>query len=101
MVNYRVIFIHEAAIGKTSKTMPRIFLDPNSWSAKGTTALKWTELSTDGKIMAYGISEKGSDWTHVRFLYVPSGQYLKDELKNLKFSPVSFTHDNLGVIYCV
>jgi prolyl oligopeptidase PreP (S9A serine peptidase family) len=44
----------------------RVFLDPNTLSEDGTTAVNQTAWTEDGQILAYGISEKGSDWTTVK-----------------------------------
>ena len=37
-------------------------LDPNTWSDDGTTALGGYSFSGDGKLLAYGVQESGSDW---------------------------------------
>lgn len=41
---------------------PEVLLDPNTLSKDGTSALSGVDFSKDGKMLAYGISEKGSDW---------------------------------------
>jgi len=38
-----------------------LFLDPNQFSADGTAAIAQTAFSRDGSVMAYAVSEKGSD----------------------------------------
>ena len=43
-----------------------VFLDPNGLSADGTTFIRGSKFSRDGKIFAYGLSEKGSDWTTIK-----------------------------------
>jgi prolyl oligopeptidase len=43
-----------------------IFLDPNTFSEDGTTAVSQTAWTEDGEILAYGVCEKGSDWTTVK-----------------------------------
>ena len=40
----------------------RVLLDPNTLKADGTMALAGMTISEDGKYMAYGIAEAGSDW---------------------------------------
>ena len=44
---------------------PEVFLDPNSFSEDGTTSLAGLSFSEDGSIIAYQISEGGSDWRKV------------------------------------
>lgn len=43
-----------------------VFLDPNTFSKDGTTAITVKEFTKDGTILAYGISEKGSDLVTVK-----------------------------------
>ena len=39
----------------------KVLIDPNKWSEDGTTALGGTAFSDDGKYLAYGVQESGSD----------------------------------------
>jgi prolyl oligopeptidase len=75
-------------------------LDPNTLSKDGTVALKGTGYSDDGRLMAYGLSEAGSDWEvwHVRD--VASGKDLPDELHWAKFTGASWRKDGSGFYYC-
>lgn len=41
-------------------------MDPNTWSEDGTTALSQTSWTLDGKLLAIGVSEKGSDWVTIK-----------------------------------
>jgi prolyl oligopeptidase len=77
----------------------RDFLDPNKLSEDGTTALTSKAFSDDGSLLAYGLAEKGSDWTTIKFKKVPSGEDLPDVLRKVKFSVTAWTHDNKGVFY--
>uniref|UniRef100_A0A915LMM6 Prolyl endopeptidase n=1 Tax=Meloidogyne javanica TaxID=6303 RepID=A0A915LMM6_MELJA len=43
-----------------------VFLDPNIWSNEGLLAIKQLSWTNDGKFLAYGISENGSDWTKIK-----------------------------------
>jgi prolyl oligopeptidase len=75
-------------------------LDPNALSKDGTVALKGSGFSHDGRLMAYGLSEAGSDWEvwHVRD--VASGKDLPDELHWAKFTEASWRKDGSGFYYC-
>lgn len=77
----------------------RILLDPNTWSKDGTVALAGTSFSDDGRYLAYGVAEAGSDWNTWRFLNLETGQKLDDELKWLKFGGMSWTKDGRGLFY--
>jgi prolyl oligopeptidase len=77
----------------------RVLLDPNGLAKDGTTALKATGYSDDGRLMAYGLSEAGSDWEvwHVRD--VASGKDLPDEIHRAKFTTASWRKDGSGFYY--
>lgn len=76
------------------------FLDPNKFVEDGTSALQQLEFSEDGKMLAYIVCEKGSDWGTIKFMSVETGLVLeKDTLSNVKFSCLCWTHDNKGVFY--
>jgi prolyl oligopeptidase len=65
---------------------PRVLLDPNGLSTDGTVALAGTALSEDGRWLAYGLAEAGSDWNTWRVRDVDSGLDLPDTLRWVKFS---------------
>jgi prolyl oligopeptidase len=76
---------------------PRVLLDPNALSKDGTVALGGTAFSDDGRYVAYGVADGGSDWNVWRVRDVAGGQDLADELRWVKFSGASWAHDNSGV----
>ena len=78
---------------------PRVLLDPNKLSADGTVALAGTAISRDGKLMAYGLSASGSDWSEWPVRDTESGQDLADHVKWVKFSGASWTADGKGFFY--
>jgi len=77
---------------------PEIFLDPNKFSADGTTSLDALEFSDDGSKVAYSISEGGSDWRKVVVMDALTKQVIGDTLKNIKFSGLSW-NENKGFYY--
>ncbi len=44
---------------------PEVFLDPNKFSADGTTSMQGIDFTKDGSMAAYQLSEGGSDWRKV------------------------------------
>lgn len=80
---------------------PKVFLDPNTLSADGTTSLQFTSFSKDGKYCAYGISEGGSDWITIKIKDTDTLEDLSESLNKIKFSSTAWTHDNLGFFYAV
>jgi len=77
----------------------RVLLDPNALSTDGTVALSATAVSDDGHYMAYSLSTSGSDWQEVHVRDVNNARDLSDILKWVKFSDISWTHDNKGFFY--
>jgi prolyl oligopeptidase len=47
-------------------TESSVFIDPNTLSEDGTTALSNYSFSEDGNYMAYTMSKAGSDWVSVK-----------------------------------
>lgn len=72
---------------------PEVFLDPNKFSADGTSTLSAFNLSKDGRYLAYGTSQGGSDWVNLHVMEVSTRKVLPDELKWLKASGVSWQGD--------
>ena len=78
---------------------PRILIDPNTWSEDGTVALAGMAFSDDGKHLAYGIQESGSDWRTWRVMEIESGKVLDEQIKWIKFSSATWTKDGKGFFY--
>jgi prolyl oligopeptidase len=77
----------------------RVLLDPNALAKDGTIALKAEGYSDDGRLMAYGTSEAGSDWEVWRVRDVASGKDLPDEIHRAKFTTASWRKDGSGFYY--
>ncbi|PZD77392.1 prolyl oligopeptidase family protein [Mesonia sp. K7] len=67
-----------------------VFLDPNKFSDDGTTSLGGMSFSKNGKILAYSISEGGSDWRKVIVLDAETKEIIEDTLVDIKFSGMSW-----------
>ena len=92
--NQAVLFTQD-----TLDATPRELIDPNKWTKDGTVALAGFSPSEDGRYAAFGQAEAGSDWNVWRVLDVSTGKQLSDELRWIKFSSVSWTHDGRGFFY--
>ncbi len=80
-------------------TTPEIVLDPNTFSDDGTVALTFCRLSQDAQYVGYGTAAAGSDWQTVRVRNIETGQDTDDSIEWVKFSFISWTHDNQGFFY--
>lgn len=75
-----------------------IFLDPNTFSKDGTTSLADVSFTEDGSLMAYAISEGGSDWRKVIVLNTADKSVIGETLVDVKFSGLSW-YKNEGFYY--
>lgn len=75
-----------------------IFLDPNTFSEDGTTSLGGINFTKDGSLVAYAISEGGSDWRKVIVMNTESKEIVGDTIVDVKFSGMSW-HKNDGFYY--
>ncbi len=75
-----------------------VFLDPNTFKEDGTISLGGASFSEDGKILAYAISEGGSDWRKILIMDVESKEIIEDTLVDIKFSGMSW-YKNEGFYY--
>lgn len=69
---------------------PIVLLDPNLFSVDGTTSLSGITISKDAKYLAYGISSSGSDWVEIHIMEIESKIELKEVIKWVKFSDISW-----------
>lgn len=83
-----------------------VFFDPNLLSNDGTVALTHFKFSKSGKLLAYGLSQSGSDESilYVRPTDAPLNKRddtgkLQDEIKRVKFSSISWLPDSSGFFY--
>jgi prolyl oligopeptidase len=76
-----------------------LVIDPNVISEEGTVALSDYQPSPDAKLLAYGLSEGGADWTTIHVRDIASGKDLSDEVRWMRFSNISWTKDAKGFYY--
>jgi len=79
--NQSVIWVQKGLDGT-----PEVLLDPNTFSADGTTTLSTFSVSRDGRYAVYGQSVGGSDWSEYRILEVGTKQALSDVVGWVKVS---------------
>ena len=77
----------------------RVLVDPNTFSDDGTSSLASLTVSGNGQLVAYGISEAGSDWSTFRLLSLASGDEVDDALIQTKFSQAEWLPDHRSYIY--
>ncbi len=92
--NQAVLYVMDSLEGE-----PRVLLDPNRWSKDGTIALNGLGFSDDGRYVAYGRAEAGSDWITWHVMEIATRTVLADELKWTKSPGAAWTKDGKGFFY--
>ncbi|MCG6155796.1 prolyl oligopeptidase family serine peptidase [Rubinisphaera margarita] len=78
---------------------PEVLIDPNKWSEDGTVALSNMSFSDDGRYLAYGVQDAGSDWRTWHIMNVATRELLPEKLEWLKFTSAEWTPDGKGFFY--
>ncbi|MFO7694979.1 MAG: prolyl oligopeptidase family serine peptidase [Vicinamibacterales bacterium] len=86
--NQNVLYVQQGLEGA-----PEVLIDPNTWSADGTTRLGAFSLSKDGKYAVVGISRAGSDWQEFGVMEVATKTMLPDKLEWIKVSGAAWRGD--------
>ena len=88
--------VYRTRIGSSQK--PEVFIDPNTFSKDGTVALRGLSFTKDGSLLAYMITEGGSDWRKIIIMNTDTKEIIGDTLKNVKFSGLSWKNND-GFFY--
>ncbi|HSE68775.1 MAG TPA: hypothetical protein VLB12_17410, partial [Gemmatimonadales bacterium] len=92
--NQPVLYVREGVEGPD-----RVLLDPNALDAAGTTALDWYFPSEDGSLLAYGLSENGSEESVLHVLDVETGEVKPDRIAGTRAADLAWLPDNSGFYY--
>ena len=80
----------QSALYRTnSQGVTELFLDPNKFSDKGTTSMSAVSFNKKGNLVAYSISEGGSDWQKIIIMDAVTKKII-DEPIVMKFSGASW-----------
>ena len=90
--NQRVLYRIEEDSSET------VFLDPNTFSEDGTVSMSSVSFSKDGSLVAYQLSEGGSDWRSIVIRDVATGDVVEPPLVDVKFSGINWL-GNEGFFY--
>ncbi|MFL5401350.1 MAG: prolyl oligopeptidase family serine peptidase [Gemmatimonadales bacterium] len=92
--NQPVLYWRQGERGKD-----RVAVDANALSEAGTTALDWYYPSVDGRFLAYGVSENGSEESVLHLLEVDSGRHLPDRISRMRAAALAWLPDATGFYY--
>jgi prolyl oligopeptidase len=93
--NHAVLYLRRGS----PEAADEVVLDPNTWSEDGTEALDWYSLSPDGRLVAYGRSSQGDEWSTLYLLDVDSGRHLPDSIPRTRACSIAWLPDASGFYY--
>ncbi len=78
---------------------PEVLIDVATLSEDGSVAMDWFYPSNDGSLLAYGLSEGGSERSTLHLMDVESRQDLADVIPHCRAGSVAWLSDNSGFYY--
>ncbi|HTT19046.1 MAG TPA: prolyl oligopeptidase family serine peptidase [Candidatus Sulfotelmatobacter sp.] len=94
MQNQPVLYIRDAI-----NAPDRVLVDANQLAADGTIALDWFQPSDNGKYVAYGTSQSGSEMSTLHIIETKTGTILPDVIERTRAASIAWLHDNSGFYY--
>lgn len=92
--NQYVLYMADGVNGK-----PEVLIDPNTLSEDGTVSMASTELSPKASLLAYMLSDGGTDWKTIHVRDTSKKSDLTDIIKGIKFSNIAWLPDESGFFY--
>jgi prolyl oligopeptidase len=92
--NQPVLYVRDGVDGED-----RACVDPNALDPAGTTALDWYFPSDDGRLLAYGLSENGSEQSVLHVLDAGRGADLPDLIPRTRAADLAWLPDGSGFYY--
>ena len=94
MQNHPVLYCRMGVGGED-----RAVVNPNTLNSAGTTALDWYYPSEDGRLLAYGLSENGTEQSVLHVLDVEQGKLLDDRIARTRAASLAWLPDGRGFYY--
>jgi len=92
--NQPVLYVRKGFDGKDD-----VLVDVNQLSKDGTVALDWWQPSHDGKYVAYGTSESGSEMSTLRIIESATHKLLPDMIERTRAASIAWKPDDSGFYY--
>ncbi len=78
---------------------PTKLVDPEDWSEDAPVGLDWWYPTPDGRLLAFGLSESGSESSTLRVMDVDSMKLLTDVIPNTRAASLAWKPDKSGFYY--
>ena len=92
--NQPVLYVRKGVEGKDE-----VLVDANQLSKDGTVALDWWQTSHDGKYVAYGTSESGSEMSTLHVIETVAKNLLRDTIERTRAASIAWKPDDSGFYY--
>ncbi len=92
--NQPVLYVRKGVDGRDEA-----LVDANQLSKDGTVALDWWQPSHDGKYVAYGTSESGSEMSTLRVIETATHKLLPDTIARTRAASIAWKPDDNGFYY--
>ncbi len=92
--NQPVLYVRKHADGKDE-----VLVNANQLSKDGTVALDWWQTSHDGKYVAYGTSESGSEMSTLQVIETATKKPLPDTIERTRAASIAWKPDDSGFYY--
>jgi len=77
----------------------RVVVDPHDLAADHAASIDWFSPSPDGRLLAYGVSEGGSEHGTLRIIEVDSGTLLPDAIPHVRHPSLAWLPDGSAFAY--
>ncbi len=94
MQNQPVLYVRDSLNGPD-----RVLVNANQLAADGTIALDWFQPSDNGKYVAYGTSQSGSEMSTLHIIETTTGTILPDTIERTRACSIAWLHGNVGFYY--
>ncbi len=78
---------------------PVVLVDPSAGTEDGAAAIDWYCASPDGALVAYGVSEGGTENSVLRIVHTADASPLAEEIPNCRACSVAWEPDRTGFFY--
>jgi prolyl oligopeptidase len=92
--NQPVLYVRQGVAGPD-----RALIDPNQLEPNGTTALDWFYPSDDGRLLAYGLSENGSEQSVLQVMEVETGALQPERIPRTRAADLAWLPNGTGFYY--
>lgn len=83
----------------TADSIARILVDPGKIDAEGRVSLDWFYPSWDGRLIAYGLSTGGDEWSVLHVMKVDTGEALSEKIPRARGCSLEWLPDGTGFFY--